>query len=56
MPGIDDIHLVYKAVAIPVVAAEIHLVFHRLAGLGHHFAGVQVIALPVVSAIVGVCL
>ena len=50
---IDDIDLVDLAVAVPVVVGEVDVVVDKFQGLDDHLGGIFVVALSVVSAIVG---
>ena len=51
---IDNKHLIGLAIAIPVVVGKVYLVFNGVAGVGHHFAHIHIVAILVVLAIVGI--
>ena len=51
--GIDDIDLIDLAVAVPVIVGEVDVVVDKFQGLDDHLGGIFVVALSVVSAIVG---
>ena len=50
--SVEDEHLVYFAISIPVVLGEVYLVLQLVAGLHHHLLGMHVVALRVVGAVV----
>lgn len=49
--GIDEINLIYFAVAVPVVVGEVYLVGSELTCLVHHSCGVDIIAVSVVGSV-----
>ena len=51
--GIDDVDLIDKSVAIPVVVGIVDVGIGQLASLDDHFGRPQVVALSVVAAVVG---
>ena len=53
LAGIDDIHLIYISVAIPVIVGKVDDIVHTFACFYNHFSRPQVIVSIVVCTIVG---
>ena len=45
LASIDDIHLIYIIVTVPVIVGEVHLIVGSFTGLNDHGGGVLVVAL-----------
>ena len=52
LPGIDDVDLVYLAVASPVILPKVYLAVYQTASLGYHLLRVLVLVVIIIIAIV----